>query len=90
MTARTLLRQNVTAIWLGLALVTCVSWWLGTEHGTSHTIATIGVIVIGFTKVQFIGLYFMELKGAPIALLVLFEIYAVVVPAALIVMYLVM
>jgi hypothetical protein len=46
------------------------------------------ILLIAFVKIRFVGLYFMELRGAPTLLGSMFESYCVIVCAALTVMYL--
>jgi hypothetical protein len=86
---RSLLRQPATPVWLGLVLITCVSWWLGTGHGTSnHKIAAVVLMVVAFTKVRFVGMYFMELRAAPLALKLIFQCWCVVVCSVVLGLYL--
>lgn len=79
-----LLRTRTSAVWLLLTVATVLSWALGTHHGL-----TIAILVIAFVKVRFVGLYFMELRGAPPALRTVFELYCAAVFLTLSVMYLV-
>jgi hypothetical protein len=80
MTTTTLLRTPATGIWIALILATILSWVLGTEHGISnHTFASVAILLIAFTKVRLVGLYFMELRDAPTVLRALFEAYCVIV-----------
>lgn len=76
-----LLRSSASAVWLFLVLATVVSWALGTDHGfvDSHTTASILILVVAFAKVRFVGLYFMELKDAPVPLRLLLEAWCLVV-----------
>lgn len=58
-------------VWAVLVAVTCVSWWMGRDHGAEllgKTFAGSAVLVISFWKVHLIGSYFMELKDAPAVL----------------------
>lgn len=67
-------------VWVGLIVATLVSYWLGSDHGLSSAEArTLIILVVAFVKVRFVGLYFMELRGAPIVLRSLFEGWCVVV-----------
>lgn len=76
-------------VWAGLMAATVLSFWLGTDHGISSVVArNIALFVVAFIKVRFIGLYFMELKGAPWRLRALFELYCVAVCLTLIGFYL--
>lgn len=87
-----LLRTSTGAVWLGLTFATLLSWSLGGHHtlgmSNSHVVAGISILLIAFVKIRFVGLYFMELRGAPTLLGSMFESYCVIVCAALTVMYL--
>lgn len=76
-----LLRSWTTGVWAFLVLATVVSWALGTDHGFVHSAreASLIVLVVAFVKVRFVGLYFMELKDAPLPLRVLIEAYCLAV-----------
>jgi hypothetical protein len=80
-TTAALVRSSATAIWVFLVVATVVSWALGTDHGfvDSHRAASLTVLVVAFVKVRFVGLYFMELKDAPLPLRALIEAYCLVV-----------
>jgi hypothetical protein len=85
-----LLRSRITLIWLVLIAATVASVLVGTDNiVTSVKAASVLVIVIAFIKVRFVGRYFMELRDAPVPLLLIFEGYCLVVCAALVVMFLV-
>lgn len=76
MTVLKLLTNRAGLSWLVLIAATVVSWAVGAEHGTG---STIGVLVLGIAaiKVRLVGLDFMELRHAPIALRAAFETYCV-------------
>lgn len=75
-----LLKDRVTAVWLALVAATLVSVWLGTDHGFDDPeVAGAAVLVVAFVKVRFVGMWFMELRRAPVALRLLFEGYVLVV-----------
>ena len=80
---RALLRDRTTVIWLLLIAATCLSWFLGTDHGLAgvdaRTIATVAILVVAFVKVSFVGMNFMELRNAPTPLRLIFLGYVVVV-----------
>lgn len=91
MSMRSLLRHPAIPIWLLLVLATGLSWWLGTQgSGTpdSHTYATVTLLIVAFIKVRFIGLHFMELRGAPLPLRLVFEAWVIVVCTAIVSLYL--
>ncbi len=76
MTVLKLLSNRAGLSWLVLIAATVVSWAVGAEHGTG---STVGVLVLGIAaiKVRLVGLDFMELRHAPIALRAAFEAYCV-------------
>jgi Prokaryotic Cytochrome C oxidase subunit IV len=78
-----LLRTRTTAVWLLLTVATVLSWALGTHRGLA-----IAILVIAFVKIRFVGLYFMELRGAPPALRAVSETYCLAVLLTLSAMYL--
>jgi hypothetical protein len=82
-----LLRSRCTAVWSLLILATLLSAWVGTGHG-DRTLATLVVIVIAFVKLRWVGLYFMELRDAPLALRAVFEGYVAVVSGVVVGLYL--
>lgn len=84
----TLLRDRITVVWLALIVATVASWTLGAGHEMPVGYATIGIIVIACAKVHFVGRYFMELRHAPIPLVVIFEAWTAVVAALLVGLYL--
>jgi caa(3)-type oxidase subunit IV len=74
-----LLRTPATAAWAVLIVATVVTWTLGTNHGFgNHTLASVVILLIAFIKVRLVGLYFMELRGAPTVLRWLFDAYCAV------------
>jgi hypothetical protein len=87
-----LLRTRTTVVWLGLTLATLLSWSLGGHHtlglSGSHGLAGISILLIAFVKVRFVGLYFMDLRGAPVVLRSMFEAYCAAVCAVLAAMFL--
>ena len=86
-----LLRSPITAIWGLLIAMTLVSWWMGTDHGVEDAqTASVLVLLVAFFKVRFVGLYFMELRHAPIPLRALFEGWCAAVCTAVVVMFLVL
>ncbi|WP_182379347.1 cytochrome C oxidase subunit IV family protein [Nocardioides sp. WS12] len=76
-----LFRSKATVVWVFLILATVLSWALGTDHGfvDDHTTASTIIMVVAFVKVRFVGLYFMELNHAPLALRLLLEVWCLVV-----------
>jgi hypothetical protein len=69
--------RRLSAVWAVLVAATLVSWSLGGGHGAA-------VVAIAFWKVRLVGLYFMELRTAPVPLRVVFEGWVVVTGGVLI------
>ena len=89
MTLGDLLRNRITLVWGLLVGATALSWWLGTDHGVDdQKLAAVAVLLVAFVKVRFVGMYFMELRNAPIPLRLIFEGWCIVVCAGVIGMYL--
>jgi heme/copper-type cytochrome/quinol oxidase subunit 4 len=84
----TLLKNRISLIWLVLIAATLISWWIGTGDAASPQLGTAAVFVVVFIKVRLVGLYFMELRDAPLPLRLLFEGYCLIVCTTLLVMYL--
>jgi len=77
-----LARSKATAVWGVLIAATLVSWWMGV-HGVSALDDAPGaagsvIVLIALVKVRFVGLYFMDLRAAPAALRVAFEVHCLV------------
>ena len=81
-----LLRNSITAVWFLLMAATLSSWQLGVQESTSA--ATVAVLAVAFTKAWFVGMYFMELRNAPLPLRLLFQAWIVLVCGVLIGLYL--
>lgn len=84
---RSLFHARSTYVWLGLVVVTIVSWAVGAEHEIGSGVAVV-VLLLAVAKLRFVGLDFMELRNAPLALRAGFEGYCVVLWAVLAGMYL--
>lgn len=88
---KSVVRANASLVWFALCALTIVSWILGTEHGfgaDQHAQASVVIFAVAIFKVRLVGLYFMELKSAPIALRGMFEGYCLVLFGLLTAMYL--
>ena len=92
MTGSVLKNANVKAsavVWAALVIFTVLSFVLGGEHVVDNgKLAAAIVLGIGAVKVRLVGLHFMELRHAPVALRAVFEIYCVVLFLALMGIYL--
>ena len=65
----TLLRTTVTWVWLLLMGATAASFWVAVDHGvTVRETATALVVTVAVAKVYLVGMYFMELRHAPLLL----------------------
>ncbi|MBA2347685.1 MAG: cytochrome C oxidase subunit IV family protein [Solirubrobacterales bacterium] len=90
MTRTGLLRTPISLVWLGLIAATLLSWWLGSNHGVkSEQTAGALILLVAFAKVRYVGLFFMELRHAPLALRCIFEGWCALVSTTIIVMFLV-
>jgi hypothetical protein len=82
-----LFRNRVTVVWLGLVAATGLSWESAHLDAADVRLLTSAVLVVAFVKVRYIGLEFMDLRHAPVALRFIFEAWVTVVCAALLVVY---
>ena len=86
-----LLRGYTSGVWLLLVLLTAFSWWLsalGSAHFALNVqLATTSMFLVAFFKVRMVGMYFMEMKRAPLSLRLLFELWAVGACGAIIGLY---
>ena len=72
--------RRVTLVWVLLLALTFGSFLVGVEQGARF--ASLGaVIIVGIAmfKVRLIGLHFMDVRAAPLALRALFEGYVLAV-----------
>lgn len=92
MSLQKLVPARVALVWLVLVGATLASWQLGTGHGIfsgdDPRAATVAVILVAFVKGRLVGLHFMELRDAPIALRSIFEGYVAIVSTVLVALYL--
>jgi caa(3)-type oxidase subunit IV len=82
-----LVRNRAGFSWLILIVATVSSWAVGAEHGTGSLVAVV-VLAIAAIKVRLVGLDFMELRRAPVALRTMFETYCFLMWAVLSGLYL--
>ncbi len=85
----TLLRSNATIAWVLLTVLTVTSYVLGSSHGFggAHVGASVVIIIVAVFKIRLVGLYFMELRDAPLQLRGIFEGYCILLLGLLIGMY---
>ena len=76
-----LLKSSATVVWLVLITATAISWALGTHHRLvdNATATALIILAIAFIKIRYIGLYFMDLKDAPLALRLVLEAWCIIV-----------
>ena len=87
-----LLRTRTSVVWLVLILATLLTWSLGGSHhvpgtGGGPSLAGFSILLIAFIKIRFIGMYFMELRHAPVVLRVVFEAYCILTCGVLVVIF---
>lgn len=77
-------------VWVALIAATCLSFWLGGGHRAPvrEAAVSVAVLAVAFVKIRLVGLYFMELKNAPLVLRAIFEGYVVLVAGTVITLYL--
>lgn len=80
----------VTRVFVGLALLTALSWSLAERDGrpgepsTADAITVVLVVSIAAVKLRLVGMCFMELKDAPVALRLAFDAWIVIVSGLII------
>ena len=65
-------------VWLFLVAATLGSAWLAEHHAIAGQLTAVFVMLVAYLKGRAIMLYFMELRGAPVAWRIAFEIWCVV------------
>lgn len=82
------IRKPATLIWAALMLATVAStWWLAKDF-VVPTAATVAIVVIAAVKIRLVLLHFMELRTAPLAWRLVFEVWVVAVTGAIVGLYL--
>jgi heme/copper-type cytochrome/quinol oxidase subunit 4 len=82
------LRKPATIIWAALMLATCAStWWLGKDL-VLPTAATVAIVIIAAVKIRLVLMHFMELRTAPWAWRLVFEIWLVAITGLIVGFYL--
>ena len=87
-----LINTKITYVWCTLVVLTGVSWGLGDDYEAATQVEyqwlTIALLLLAFFKVRLVVMHFMEVGTAPIPLRAIFEVWVVVVCAAIVAMYL--
>jgi Prokaryotic Cytochrome C oxidase subunit IV len=85
-------QRRALITWVVLVVATLASWWLAEGHapdaGNKPVIGALLIVTISFAKIRFVGSEFMELRTAPTALKVFFDLWVVGVWGVLIGLYL--
>ncbi|WP_193047065.1 cytochrome C oxidase subunit IV family protein [Mycolicibacterium baixiangningiae] len=85
-------QRAVTVVWLALAAITVVSWWLAPGHSggpaTTSVPITLAVAALAVVKGRLIIRYFMEVRHAPRWLQVSTDAWLIVLWAAVLGIYL--
>ncbi len=76
-----LLRERATKVWLGLMVLTVLTTWVLSKELVSPAATVTGTFVIAAVKVRFVMLDFMELRGAPVGVRMVFQGWSAVVTA---------
>jgi hypothetical protein len=84
-----LLKDRLVLVWAALVVATLVSYLAGHDHSAIGEVGVVVALLIAFLKVRFVGIDFMELKGAPPALRAAFEAWCVLVAGMVVVLYLI-
>lgn len=76
--------RRMTLVWILLLVLTFGSFVVGLEQSAGAAdIAAIVIIAIAMFKVRLVGVHFMDVRVAPVALRALFEGYVLIVFVAL-------
>ncbi|WP_059021225.1 cytochrome C oxidase subunit IV family protein [Mycobacterium sp. M26] len=79
--------RRLTLVWVALMALTFGSFAVGIEQGRNFAdVAAIVIVAIALFKVRLIGLHFMDLRVAPVALRAVFEGYVLAVFLALVIL----
>jgi heme/copper-type cytochrome/quinol oxidase subunit 4 len=83
-----LLRRHASGVWLLLMVATVITTWVLAKDAVAMRVGTVAIVLIAALKVRLVLLHFMELRHAPRALRVVFELWVLAVSGALIALYL--
>ena len=89
MIMKTLVQSKASLAWLVLVALTISQWAIGTHGGggAHHVPASLVIFVVAVFKARLVGLYFMELREAPVQLRGVFEFYCIALLTVLSTMY---
>ncbi len=84
-----LLSHPITRVWLLLAVLTALAWWLGlhARGGADPRWLAVALLALAFFKVRLVILHFMEIRHAPIPIRLVFEAWVVVVCLVVVALY---
>ena len=84
-------KSSFTIVWVILALLTCVSWFLGDNYQAVETqyakYFTTALMLLAFFKIRLVILHFMETKKAVMPLRLALEVWVVGVCALILFLY---
>jgi heme/copper-type cytochrome/quinol oxidase subunit 4 len=83
-----LLRKPVSIVWAALMLATCASTWLLSKNSVTPEVATVAIMLVAAVKVRLVIGYFMEVRGAPLALRFICDGWLFAVTALIVSVYL--
>jgi heme/copper-type cytochrome/quinol oxidase subunit 4 len=83
-----LLRKPVSIVWAALMLATCASTWLLSKNSVRPEVATVAIMLVAAVKVRLVIGYFMEVRGAPLALRFICDGWLFAVTALIVSVYL--
>jgi hypothetical protein len=85
--------RRITLVWVALVLATVLSWTIRFEDAdggpTAQALTTLAILGVAFVKIHYVGMDFMELRHAPLALRLCFHVWAVGLIGLLVTIYLV-
>ena len=83
-----LILTPVTFVWLLLMAATGVSMWATVDHGVDgYALVTAIVMIVALVKVYLVGMFFMELRHAPVSLHAAFDAWCLICGAAVLGVY---
>lgn len=74
-------RERATTVWLALMVLTVVTTWGLSKDFFGPAVAVVGTFLIAGLKVRYVMLDFMELRFAPTASRIFFQVWIAVVVA---------